>query len=61
MLEIEFVDILNEVRLGKVSSKTSEILKSLSRKPNCFNKDIEPTQLYVVVFLSMLYFLCSMF
>jgi len=51
----EFVDILNEMRSGKISEHSLTILKSLDRKLK-LNDEIEPTQLYA--FDSFICFLC---
>jgi hypothetical protein len=41
---IAFVNILNEMRLGRLSQSAIDIFKSLARKP-AGNDEIEPTEL----------------
>lgn len=45
--ETEFVDMLNEMRFGKLSLKSIQRFRSLSRPPAYPKDGIEPTELYV--------------
>jgi ATP-dependent DNA helicase PIF1 len=44
--EGELIEILNKLRIGKISDKGSEFLRQLAREPNYPNDGIKPTWLY---------------
>lgn len=46
--ETAFVDMLNEMRFGRLNSETIKAFQKLSR-PVKYTDDIEPTELYVTL------------
>jgi ATP-dependent DNA helicase PIF1 len=44
--EAEFIELLNELRLGEISDKNSKFLRQLAREPDYPNDEIKPTWLY---------------
>ena len=47
MLLLEFITMLNEIRLGVVSNKTNKIMENLQRKVTVIDDKIESIELYV--------------
>ena len=46
-LLLEFITMLNEIRLGKVSNKTNKIMENLQKKVSTVDDKIEYIELYV--------------